>query len=155
MSPNELPKPRSDSTLKTLPEERQNEIVEFARDHGLIKTAQWLSRNGVPTSKSAVARFLSWYRSRQTFLRQEAVASTAAAELARECPDLTPDRLQHVGHIFFTSLALQKEDHKSWYMAEQIALKTARLKLDIRKHDDKSRIRRQPPSDHVPAPSFK
>jgi hypothetical protein len=40
----DLPKPRSDSVLKTLPEERQHEIAEFARSHGIIKTAQWLSR---------------------------------------------------------------------------------------------------------------
>ena len=123
MSADDLPKPRSDSVLKTLPEERQHEIAQFSRSHGVIKTAQWLAYNGVVTSKSAVARFLAWYRLRQTFVRDHTAASTLAAELARECPELTSERLHQVGHIFFTSLALQKQDQKSWHMNEQIALK--------------------------------
>ena len=65
MSADDLPKPRSDSVLKTLPEERQHEIAQFSRSHGVIKTAQWLAYNGVVTSKSAVARFLAWYRLRK------------------------------------------------------------------------------------------
>src|SRR5256885_277696 len=93
MSADDLPKPRSDSVLATLPEERHHEIAEFSRSHGVIKTAQWLSANGVATSKSAVARFLSWYRLRQTFLCTHTVANTLAAEIAREHPELTAQRL--------------------------------------------------------------
>jgi hypothetical protein len=135
----DLPKPRCDSVLKILPEERQAEIVQFARDHGVIKTALWLSHSGVATSKSAVARFLSWYRQRQSFLQLDTAAIVAVAELATERPDLTPERLDQAGHIFFTGLALQKQDHKSWHMAQQIACRAKRLTLDIRKYDDKSK----------------
>jgi hypothetical protein len=133
----DLPKPRCDSVLKTLPEERQAGIVQFARDHGVIKTALWLSHSDVATSKSAVARFLSWYRQRQTFLQLDTAAIAAVAELATERPDLTPEKLDQAGHIFFTGLALQKQDLKSWHMAQQIAWRTKRLNLDAQKYDDK------------------
>ena len=135
----DLPKPRCDSVLKTLPEERQGEIVQFARDHGVTKTAVWLSESGVATSKSAVARFLSWYRQRQSFLQLDAATIASVAELATERPDLTPEKLDQAGHIFFTGLALQKRDIKSWHMAQQIALRNRRLDLDSRKYDDKSK----------------
>ena len=148
----DLPKPRSDSVLKKLPEKRQHEIAEFARSQGVVKTAQWLSRDGVATSKSAVARFLSWHRLQQTLLRTDTDATTLAAELAREHPDLTSERLHQVGHIFFTSLALQKQDQKSWHMNEQMAVRKARLQLESRKYDDKLRPRQPAPTDPA-APS--
>jgi len=154
MSPDDLPKPRSDSVLKTLVEERQHEIAEFSRSHGVIKTAQWLSCKGVRTSKSAVARFLAWYRSRQTFLRCHTAASNLVAELAMERPELTPERLHEVGHIFFTSLALQKQDQKSWHMNEQITLKKARLHFETRKYEDKLKKHGPTACDSV-APSTK
>ena len=100
----DLPKPRCDSVLKTLPEERQAEIADFARAHGVIKTALWLSHSGVATSKSAVARFLGWYRQRQSFLQLDAAAIASVAELASERPDLTPEKLDQAGHIFFAVL---------------------------------------------------
>jgi len=155
MSADDLPKPRSDSILKTLPEERQREIAEFARGHSLKRTAQWLSETGVATSRSAVARFLAWHDMRQTFLQNDTAASSLAAELASECPELTAERLHQIGHIFFTSLALQKQDQKSWHMNEQIAFKKARLKFDTRKHDDKLKTRRQAAADPLAASSAK
>ena len=85
----------------------------------------------------------------QTFVRDHTAASTLAAELARECPELTSERLHQVGHIFFTSLALQKQDQKSWHMNEQIALKKARLQLETRKHHDKVKPQPQPAADHL------
>ena len=151
----DLPKPRSDSVLKTLPEHRQHEITEFARSHGVIKTAQWLSHSGVATSKSAVARFLSWYGSRKTFLRSHTAANTIAADLARECPEMTPQRLHEIGHIFFTLLALQNQDQKSWYMNEQIAVKKARLHLETRKYDDRLRHQPSAAAHNVPPSSAK
>ena len=135
----DLPKPRCNSVLKTLPEVRQAEIADFARAHGVLKTALWLSHSGVATSKSAVARFLSWYRQRQSFLQLDAAAIASVAELASERPDLTPEKLDQAGHLFFAGLALHNQDHKSWHMAQQIALRAKRLKLDTLKYDDKSK----------------
>jgi len=138
-----LPKPRADSVLKTLPEERQHEIAEYARENTLTQTAQWLGESGLQTSPPALCRFLDWYRTKQTLLRNETVITTLAAELAKENPGITTERLHQIGHIFFTSLALQKQDHKAWYMAEQIALRTARMKLDTRKYDDEAQAKRE------------
>ena len=43
MTAQDLPKPRSDSVLKTLSEERQHEIERYAREHGVVKIAHWRS----------------------------------------------------------------------------------------------------------------
>jgi hypothetical protein len=106
-------------------------------------------QNGVITSKSAVARFLVWHRFQQTLARSDTVAETLATNLARDCPDMTRERLQQIGHIFFTSLALQKQDQKSWQTNEQIAFKKARLNFETRKYDDKQKARRASASDDV------
>jgi hypothetical protein len=67
------PKPRADAKLKTLPEERQDEIVEYAADHSLAETLQWLDAAGLETSNSALGRFLSWHRFMQQLARSQCV----------------------------------------------------------------------------------
>jgi hypothetical protein len=129
----DLPKPRSDSPLKTLSEERQEELAQYALDNSNKQTARWLCECGIPTSASAVSRFLAWYRTKQTLLRNQTVTETLVSEIAEQNPDLMPERLEQIGHSFFTSLALANQDHKAWYMTQQTALKNARLKLDTRK----------------------
>ncbi|HSU57009.1 MAG TPA: hypothetical protein VLT36_23400, partial [Candidatus Dormibacteraeota bacterium] len=54
-------KPRADSKLKTLPEERQADIAEHARDHTLAETIEWLSAHGIKLASSTLSEFLSWY----------------------------------------------------------------------------------------------
>src|SRR5437870_2862213 len=71
------PKPRTDCKLKILPEDRQDEIAQYAQDHTHKDTALWLNESGLETSASAVQRFLSWYRLRQHIARSE----TAIREL--------------------------------------------------------------------------
>jgi hypothetical protein len=92
---------------------------------------------------------LSWYRQRQTFLRTDTAAIDLVSELATERPDLTPERLDQAGHIFFMALALQKQDQKSWHMAQQVAIRTGRLKLDSRKYDDKKKPADRPETETV------
>jgi hypothetical protein len=143
MNTQELPKPRRDSRLKTLPEERQDEIAEYALKHSLRQTAHWLCESGVPTSFPAVSRFLDWYKTKQTLQRLETVSDTLVSELAKEKPELPPERLHQIGNHFFTSLALAEQDHKAWYMSEQIALRNARLKLETRKFEHEIQVRHE------------
>ena len=143
MNTQELPKPRSDSPLKTLSEERQDEIAQYALKNSLKQTAQWLCECGVPTSFPAVSRFLDWYKIKQTLQRIETVTDTVVSELATQNPELPAERLHQIGNDFFTSLALLKQDHKAWYMSEQIALKNARLKLETRKFENEIQARHE------------
>ncbi len=136
-------KPRPDSKLKTLPEERQEEIAEYATDHSSAETAKWLTEGGLQTSPSAVQRFLSWFRLRQHIERSEDSIRQLLTELAHDDPALTAERLHQIGHIFFAGLALEKQDPEAWYLAQRIALRRAQLQLENQKHTDHLRAQRE------------
>lgn len=55
-------KPRSNSTLKTLPEPMQAAIAAHAESHGISAALHWLRARGVATSRTAMDRWLRWYR---------------------------------------------------------------------------------------------
>src|SRR2546422_10164970 len=107
-------KPRADAKLKTLPEERQAQIIDFARTHSLSKTVQWLREAGLSTSMSAVSQFLRWCRLYQRSERNESELRTAIADLARPGSMPIADRLGRVGDIFFAGSALEKQDSRAW-----------------------------------------
>jgi hypothetical protein len=118
MDPEDL-KPRTDCKLKILPEDRQEEIAQYARDHSNKETAAWLSQSGVETSTSAVQRFLSWHRLRQHIVCSEAAIRELLSQLAKDDPSLTPERLHQLGNIFFAGMALEQQDPAAWYMARR------------------------------------
>lgn len=122
-----LPKPRPDAKLKTLPEPRQAQIAEFARPHTLAQTAQWLAQSGLKTSPSALSQFLRWYRLKQDLARNEAAIHDRLADIIRQDPTRTAERLHQAGQLFFAMSAIEKQDHKAWYLAQTINLRKARL----------------------------
>jgi hypothetical protein len=132
-------KPRADSRLKTLPEERQFEIAEYSRAHTLCETVEWLNANGVETSRSALARFLAWYRLREQKTQNDLVAQELIAQIAQQNPDLTPDKLHEIGFIFFSGLALANQDPKTWSLVQRVALQRAIFDLAIEKYHDQKR----------------
>jgi hypothetical protein len=79
-------KPRFDCTLKTLPEDRQSQIAEFATTNSLFDTVTWLQESGIQTSAAALSRFLSWYRLHQQLARNESAVPTLTAELENQNP---------------------------------------------------------------------
>jgi len=129
-------KPRPDAKLQTLPEDRQEEIAQYARDHTNAETAKWLTESGLETSRSAVQRFASWYRLRQQIHSSEAAIRQLLADLAKEDPTITPEKLTQIGNTFFAGLALEHQDPNAWYMAQKLALRRAQLQLETQKHLD-------------------
>ena len=134
-----LEKPRADSRLKTLPEERQFEIPEYSRSHSLAEAVQWLDANGIPTSSPALCRFLAWYRLREQRAQNDIVAEELLAQAAEHNPALTPERLQELGFMFFSGLALANQDPKTWFLAQRIALHKARVDLAAEKYHDQKK----------------
>ena len=137
------PKPHPDSILKALPEERQSEIAEYAVNHTLQETADWLSSNGIDTCPATVSRFLSLYRLNQQMARNELVVNELLKTLAKQDPNLTAERVAELGQIFFASLALEKQDPKAWYLAQQISLRKAQLHLAYQKFNEEIQARKE------------
>ena len=136
-------KPRSNCTLKILPEDRQDDIAQYARDHSNKETATWLNESGIETSASAVQRFLSWHRLRQHIACSEAAIRELLSELAKDDPSLTAERLHQIGNIFFAGMALEQQDPAAWYMAQKIALRRAQLQLETQKHLDSLKAQKE------------
>src|SRR2546422_3989897 len=129
-------KPHADSKLKSLPEERQDQIARHAQDHTLAQTVEWLSTEGLQTSPPALSRFLSWYRVRQQMDRNRLVATELLSDLAKNDPTLTAERLHELGHIFFAGQAVEQMDPRAWYMIQQISVRKAQVELEIQKYKD-------------------
>lgn len=123
-------KPRSDSKLKTLREDRQAAIVDYLRDHSLPQTATWLRANGLQTSVAGLSEFFSWYHLRQQLKRNESTVQTILDNLHQSHPSYTSQQLQELGQTFFTALALEQQDVKSWFLTQRLRLQEQQISLD-------------------------
>ena len=123
-------KPRANSKLKTLPDQQQADIAQFARNHTLAQTVQWLRDTGVvSTSPSAVSQFLRWYRHRQELARNEQAVRNTIVDLVRQGVVPAAESLSQVGNVIFAATAIEKQDHRAWYMSQQIHLRKTELDL--------------------------
>jgi hypothetical protein len=135
-------KPRSDSKLKILPEDRQSQIADFASTNALADTVSWLQESGIETSITALSMFLSWHRLNQQVGRNETAVLTLLGDLAKQDPSLGPERLFDTGHQFFAASALEKQDPKSWSMIQQVAIRKAHSQLEFAKYHDNVEARK-------------
>jgi hypothetical protein len=107
-------KPNSNAKLKTLPEERQSAIAEYARSHSIDETMSWLRKDGLETSSGAVSLFLSWYRLQQRLAVNDSTVSSLLEDLKNNDPSLTNAQLEQAGQAFFSKLAIEQEDSLTW-----------------------------------------
>lgn len=126
---NRTRKPRSDSRLKTLPEARQDAIVEYARSHSEDEVVAWLRADGLVTSRNAVSEFLNWYWLQQQFKRNELVSQQMIENLRRTSPTMLEEELARAGASFFEQLAIEQRDARAWKQARELRLKERALEL--------------------------
>lgn len=131
-------KPRADAKLKTLPAERQADI--FARlslpadqGGGYAGTLKWLKDGGFDTSLGALSGFYSWYSLRQQLARNESTVQALLEKVTETDSELSPEKIQELGQSFFSALALEQQDAKTWYLTQQLGLKKEQLQLDRQK----------------------
>lgn len=127
---NDPKKPRADAVLKTLPEERQMAIADYSRQHTWTQTRAWLKADGLETSEAALSVWFSWFTLQSQLKANANAVDTLLADFKSANPNATPDQVQQVGQAFFTSLALQQQDPKQWFMIQQTAIKKEQLSLD-------------------------
>jgi hypothetical protein len=131
-------KPRADALLKTLPPERQAEIyrrcnLPVAEGGGYTQVRKWLADDGFKTSETALSLWWSWYGLQQQLQKNASTVETLLANMSKTNPDWTPDQIQQAGQAFFSSLALEQQDAKSWFLTQQLALKREAQTLDRQK----------------------
>ena len=128
--------------MKTLPEDRQAEIAEYARDHTIVDTVQWLSANGVQTSTGPVSLFLSWYAVKKQLTQNNSAVHEVLTELANQDPNMTTERLTELGQKFYLGLAIEKRDPRAWFLVQQITCRHNELQLQLQKYRDQIQARK-------------
>lgn len=126
-------KPRSDAALKNLSEDRQADIATYLETHSLAQTAEWLKDDGIKTSLRALSEFRSWYLLRTQLAENHSTVETLLAEFKKENPATSPEKVQAMGQAFFSAMAMQKQDIKPWFLAQQLELKKQAQALDREK----------------------
>lgn len=137
-------KPRADSVLKTLPEERQEAIADYLRSHSLAETRDWLKGDGLKTSLTGLSEFFSWYQLRKQFSAFSSNAEEMVALLRQDRPELSEAKLQEYANSFFQLQALQTQNlghyvklssarHRATMSEKNYQLKKAELELNVAK----------------------
>jgi len=119
-------KPRGDSKLKSLPEERQAAIFEHLRENTYRKTLQWLREDGVETSIRALSEFFAWYPLRRQFLEDETTTEALVDQLKKEVGGLSEEQLDALGQRTFSLLAIRRQDTNAF-----VKVRSARFKAEL------------------------
>lgn len=127
-------KPRSDSKLKTLPEERQAEIFDYAAENSLVETVKWLRDDGLVTSKSALSEFLSWRQLRVELQQDEGTVDTILEDLKKDVAAISEEQLDVFGQKAFSLLSIRRQDANTF-----LKVRSARARAVIEKEKLKLR----------------
>jgi hypothetical protein len=128
-----MTKPRAHAKLKTLPDQLQADLSEFARNHTLVQTVEWLQASGISASKSTVSEFLRWYRERQGFERSQKLLRAEIIDAIAEDRRPNEDALARLGTTVFGVSAIENLDPRAWCSTQQLALRRDELNLKARR----------------------
>lgn len=132
--------------LKTLPEERQADIVALIDKTTLAKAAAELRKDGIDTSRSALSSFYQWWHLQRRFREDAETTETLLDQLKREVPEIDPAKLDDYGQRAFSLLAIRREDPETFLKVrdarfraelerEKLKIRRERLEIDSRKLD--------------------
>lgn len=109
-------KPRGDAKLKTLPEERQREIIgKLQEPEQTLKTVRaWLREDGIETSETALSYFRDWWLLQESMRRRESTVLQVLEKAKSEDSSLSQGQLDTFGNLFFSALAIEEKDSLMW-----------------------------------------
>lgn len=129
-------KPRPDSVLKTLPDDRQREIIAALETKTLAQVRADLRADGLNTSTRALSDFRSWWLLCEQFRQDAQTASTLVEQLKAEVPKLTEAELDDLGQRTFSLLSIRNQDQSAF-----LKVRSARFKGEIER--EKLRLRQE------------
>lgn len=121
-------KPRGDSKLKTLPEDRQAEIIAYINGHTFVDAVKWLRDDGIQTSYTAVRSFWSWFKLQEQFHEDETTTEGLIEQLKAKVPALSEAELDELGQRTFSLLSIRRQDLDGF-----VKMRSARFKGEIEK----------------------
>jgi hypothetical protein len=131
-------RPRSDSALMSLPDDRQRELFDFCDGHrkdGLRKIRELLKdEQGVDVSLSTLSNWLNWYSLRAKIGNVSAMADDLA-RILKERPDLNLDdaTIMRAAQAFFEAKAMQESDAETYVKLAGVRKGTAEIRIKERR----------------------
>jgi hypothetical protein len=126
-------KPRSDSPLRTLPEERQAQVIELMKQNSIPETRKQLMKDGLTVSTGALSDFYSWWHLRQQFKQNQSDVSTLLEQLKTAQPAMSEEQLFNYGQQLFGLLAVKNQDAESWTWIQKTRQKQEELQIERQK----------------------
>lgn len=133
-----MKKARSDSKLKLLSPERQEQIIGWANTPksetgmgGLDYARKQLAADGIKVARSTVGEFVSWWDLQQRFARASSRAEQVL-DLAKQQSLASPKELQDFAESVFTLEAVESKDADTYVNLQHLRLKrnSAETKAD-------------------------
>lgn len=128
-------RPNRRSRLKTLPEDKQRQIIEWLKSPaGGPGTVDLILANfGLETSDTALSEFWSWWHLQQRFSANEARVESILERLAEKRPELPQEQLFSLGQEIFSALAIETQDSESWARVQKLRLSQQQQALEERR----------------------
>ena len=124
-------KNRSTSPLQTLPEDRQEAIIERLKTASREDVRKWLAQDGFKTSGGALSNFWSWWHLRQQFRETKSDVETILDNIRRDRAaknqPISEEELFAYGQETFGIMALKKQNPKEWAMIQSVGLEGKRI----------------------------
>ncbi len=125
-------KPRSDAKLKSLPQDRQDQVIEWCRE-GYEHARKQLAADGLRVSIRALSEFFSWYRLKQRFEGADSRSQQIEELLRDKNPSMAPAKVREIGQTLFTLEAMESQDAQTFIGLERLKLDqdSAKFKAEL------------------------
>lgn len=131
-------RPRSDSILMSLPDDRQRELFDFCdglRTEGLRAMREKLdAEKGVKVSLGTLSNWLNWY-SLKSKMQSVAEMADDLARILKETPgiDLTDDGVMRAAQAYFEMRSMKENDSGLFVKMAKVRKGTAEIRLKERR----------------------
>lgn len=145
-----MSKPRSDSPLKNLHEDRQQQIIDWCNEPktetcvgGYKFAKQQLAADGIKVSEGALSDFYSWWHLRRDFQRTDSLTRDFEELLKQSFPTADPEKIQKFGQTFFTMQAMARRDSEEFREMEKLRLAKETAETKGRQKDEEIDLARR------------
>jgi len=121
-------KARSDSKLKNLPEERQEQIIAWAKTPksetctgGFAYALEQLAADGLKVSLRSLSEFYSWWELKQDFSDADTLGKFAADQMKAFDP-ANAAKAEAFGQFIFTGAAVRQKDPATFVAMQRLKL---------------------------------
>lgn len=97
-----------------------------------VDILMWLKSKGIESSMGALTPYYAWERNERRIERAQANANQARESLAKD-PDATPEDIERVGQIVFTSEVVDQGNVKGFVALQKLRIAQRKLDQDERK----------------------